>query len=176
MSKGILCHNKMKASPHTSIADIEVQKKRAKKVLPNGKQLHDYANLYLNGRNSMMYVSRAKHSDMCVLRLSTEILDLPNVVITDKNASSDYVRFYDSPRGLEKINEKLVFAQSWYYPGDAFETYKHGSIVCSEVLVPDKVLPEYIIGAIVSNTKVKTIMLNFMEDEDIIQDSKMFFQ
>ena len=49
-------------------------------------------------------------------------------------------------------------------------------IVCSEVLVPDKVLPEYIIGAIVSNTKVKTIMLNFMEDEDIIQDSKMFFQ
>ena len=124
----------------------------------------------------MMYVSRAKHSDMCVLRLSTEILDLPNVVITDKNASSDYVRFYDSPRGLENINEKLVFAKSWFYLGDAFETYKHGSIVCSEVLVPDKVLPEYIIGAIVSNTKVKTIMLNFMEDEDIIQDSKMFFQ
>ena len=60
----------------------------------------------------MMYVSRAKHSDMCVLRLSTEILDLPNVVITDKNASSDYVRFYDSPRVLVNINLKFFFSFS----------------------------------------------------------------
>lgn len=176
MSKGIYCHNKMKTSPHKSIADIKVQELRAKKVLPNGRPLHDYANLYLNGRNKMMYVLKANHSDMCILRVSTQVLNLPNVVITDRNASSDYVRFYDSPIGLVNIDEKLVFAHSWYYPEDGFQTYIHGSIICSEVLVPDNVLPRYIIGAIVSCTQARTTMLEFMKDQDIIQNPDMFFQ
>lgn len=176
MSKGIYCYNKMKTSSHKTVADIKVQELRENKVLPNGRPLHDYANLYLNARNKMMYKIKEMHTEMCILRLNVQVLELPEVVIADRNASSGYARFYQSPIGLERIDESLVFSRSWIHPDDMYQEMAHGSITCSEVLVPDNVLPEYIIGAIVSCTQAKTTMLEFMKDQVIIQNPDMFFQ
>ena len=52
---GILSKNKVSnLTRHIDISNAEVQHRRDNVVLPNGKMLHDYANLYFNPRNAML--------------------------------------------------------------------------------------------------------------------------
>jgi hypothetical protein len=124
-----------------------VQELRAKVRIPGGRPLHEYANLYICARNPMMYVRRALHETTCVLRISTDVLDLPKVVVTDQNAASNYCRFMPSPSGLALVDGAMVFADDWRHPANPAAYYRHRSVKCAEVLVPDAVPPEYLLGA-----------------------------
>lgn len=134
---------------HTSVAMEQVQARRANRRVPGGRPLHSYANLYFTARNPMLYLLRADHSDLAVLRIDPSILDLPGVVIADGNASSDYTRFYPSPTGLSNLRQELVFAEYWT-DDDPIEYWNKKRIKCSEVLVPNRVNPAFIIGSYVS--------------------------
>ena len=62
LQHGILCYNKAKKILCKSIADYEIQKRSDKVVIPGGKlKLHDYANLYFNPRNAMMFKRKDIH-------------------------------------------------------------------------------------------------------------------
>jgi len=102
MSKGILSHKRVKKINHNSVAMEVIQERREKKVVPGGRPLHEYVNLYFHPRNPMLYVRQSHHIDLCILRVSTQVLDLPGVVIADSNASSDYARFAPAVRGKIK--------------------------------------------------------------------------
>ena len=150
LTHGIMSHRRATKLPHQSIAMTEIQDRRQKVVIPNARPLHEYVNLYLCARNPMTYRRKAEHRSICVLRISPDVLDLPGVVIADQNASSDYVRFSPSPAGLAHTDREMVFAERWTHPGDPIEQFRHRSIKCAEVLVPDRVDASYIIGAYVS--------------------------
>lgn len=147
---GILSHRRATARPHDSVAMEIIQRRRTSKAVPNGLPLHDYVNLYFHARNPMLYSLRQRHSSLCVLRVSPNVFDLPSVVITSQNASSDYVRFYPSPQGLDYLDYDLVFAESWTHPDDQLAEWRHKSVRCAEVLVPNQINVCYIIGAYVS--------------------------
>lgn len=140
---GILSHERAKSLRHVSVASPEVQARRAGKSVPNGRPLHQYANLYIDARNAMMYVLRDRHLDLAVLRVSTDVLDLPGVVIADRNAAGGWARFYPSPQGLAAIDRDLVFADWWNQSDDAKQ------VRCAEVLVPDEVSVRFLLGAYV---------------------------
>jgi hypothetical protein len=93
MKEGILSHENAAKLKHHSVALQPVQDKRDKKQVPGGLRLHQYANLYFHARNPMMFKRRDQASELCVLQVSTTVLPLPGVVISDQNAASDYVRF-----------------------------------------------------------------------------------
>lgn len=94
---GIHCHTTMVKTPHRSVANASVQDLRAGVVVPGGMRLHEYANVYFDARNPMMYVVRRVSSvrEIAVVRLDSNILDLPGVVVTDGNAASSTTEFYD---------------------------------------------------------------------------------
>ena len=54
---------------------------------------------------------------LCVLRVQADVVDLPQVVIADQNAASDYVRFANASVGLALIDHDTVFAEYWTHPG-----------------------------------------------------------
>src|SRR3990172_8783248 len=111
IEKGILCYNKAKKLRPETIYNPDVQERRKNKLIPfgrTGKKLHDYANLYFNPRNAMMSAIRDRHTEICVLSIDANILNLAGVIVSDRNASSDYVRFYSS-KYLEPLNEELIF-------------------------------------------------------------------
>lgn len=143
---GILSHNRAKRMQHQSVAMIEIQDRRAKVTVPGGKMLHEYANLYICDRNPMMYKRLAQHRDICVLRINPAVIDLPDVVITGGNASGDYVRFAAAPNGLSIVDITATFAEYWTDSNQIVEWRKKAA-KCSEVLVQDKVKPDYIMGA-----------------------------
>ena len=98
-----------------------------------------------------MLYSRIEQADLlCILRISTEVFNIEGAVISDMNASSNYVRFY-SPSELNRLQLEQIYAKDWRHPGDPIAYQRHKSQKCAEVLVPGKIEPNYIIGAYVVN-------------------------
>ncbi len=147
---GILSHRRVRKIAHESVSLPEVQARRARIRVPGGLPLHDYANLYFTARNPMMYRRKEQHAQVCVLRVSTDVLDLRGVVITDQNAAADFTRFLPSPRGLASINSDEVYARDWRHPGSPTAYYRHRRRKCAEVLVPECIAASHVVGAIAS--------------------------
>jgi len=61
MTKGILSHKQSKKIDHNSVAMEEIQERREKKIVPGGRPLHEYVNLYFHARNPMLYVRHVKN-------------------------------------------------------------------------------------------------------------------
>jgi hypothetical protein len=116
------------------------------------------------------------HDDLCVLRIAGVILDLPNVIIADSNASSDYVRFDDAPGGVNMIDHSMTFALSWEHPHDQVAEWKHKSRMCAEVLVPNSVPADYIVGAYVSCRLAKRKLRTLAPSLAISINANMFFR
>jgi hypothetical protein len=148
-TNGLLSHNNAARLSHLSVASQDVQSRRALKVIPGGRRLHDYVNLYICGRNPMMYVLSSNHQNLCVLRINTTVFDIPETIITDRNAAVEFVRFSPSPAGLSMIDKDLVYAEYWAHDDPARHA-DHKAIKCAEVLVPDRLPPGYIDGVYVS--------------------------
>ena len=97
----------------------------------------------------MMYKRHEQHQSLCVLRITPNVINIAGVVITDGNASGDYVRFSAAPKGLAIVDHDWTFADDWRDP-DPIQYFRKKAAKCAEVLVPDKVKPDYITGAYVS--------------------------
>ena len=182
VTRGLLSHEKMDKFSHKSVALDEVQKKRKKVVVPGCRPLHQYVNLYFHARNPMLFQIKCRHSDMhkelCIVRISKDILNIPGVVITDRNASSDYVRFAPAPDGLKIIDKELVFARYWNH-ADPIDKDRHTSIKCAEVLVLEKISIDFLLGAYVSGEESKQnlydIIKNINPDFEITVNADLFF-
>jgi hypothetical protein len=181
---GILCHELAAKLPHVDLSNPRMQDLRKDKVVAYAGQerprkLHSYANLFLHGRNSMLkdLCYSHGHETVAVLAVSTDVLDLPDVVIADQNAASKYAHFYASPGGLEYLHEQYVFAREW---GDAtvdqIDYWRRKSRRSAEVLVPDRVDRAYLQGAYVSCAasceRCEALDLPF----DFTVDADLFFE
>ena len=173
---GILSHSKASRLPHDSVADPEVQKKRPAVKIPNGRRLHDYANLYFNGRNAMMYsIKQSRGVDgICLLRVDVAVLDLPGTVITDCNAASDHARFSEPTTGLSGIDKDELFSRYWTHSDKAQES-RHKSRMCAEVLVPDCVEPSKILGAYVVSSAISASLTIAAPSLNVTVDAAKFF-
>ncbi len=155
LKHGILCHAHAKRLTHLDISMQAIQERRDRVQVPSGMRLHNYANLYFHARNPMMYRRQDESHNLCVLRVSKNVLDIQGTVISDRNASSDYVRFLP-PEGLHILPLNRIYAEDWRHPNDPIDFYRHKSQKCAEVLVPYEVPPEYILGIYVVNREIQT--------------------
>lgn len=151
LQHGILSHTLAAELTHDSVAMPEIQAIRQNKQIPGARRLHEYANLYFDAHNAMLSRVRGHNSTICVLCIKPEILDLPGVIVTDRNAASSWVSFLPAEDGLKAINRERLFARSWKHPEDMYDEMNHKSEKCSEVLVPDRVDIPFVVSAYVAN-------------------------
>lgn len=144
---GILSHERASRLVHRSVAMQAVQDKRDRKVVPGGQRLHRYANQYFHARNPML--SARRYEDVRVLRVSVSVLTLSGTIVTDQNAASDYVRF-SSPSQCNGLDFDDIYARDWRHPDDQLRQWRHKSRKCAEVLVPGRVDPSALTGAMVA--------------------------
>lgn len=144
LDRGVLSHKLAAGVVHRSVASEEVQAIRAAKLVPNGLQLHRYANFYIDARNSMMSRIRHENLEIAVLRIDPSALDVDGVVVADRNAAGP-ARFYDAAEGIAALDETAVYARWWNQSLAAKQRR------CAEVLVPSRLAPEYVLGAYVMN-------------------------
>lgn len=174
IEKGILSNRKADKIRHKSIALQEVQDRRDEKKVPGGLCLHDYANIYFDPRNPMMYKKRNLAEKLCVLTINAEIMDLANVVVSDRNASSSYARFYSPIEGIRKLDFQIIFMTSWT-SDNPFTEMSQKSIKCAEVLVPNHIPYEYISSALVVNETAMKELMKLGFEKKIEINSKVFF-
>ena len=175
INNGILCYHKAEnILNHSSIAMNDVQAIR-EYVIVYGKSLHDYANMYFSFRNPMMYKRRMQAENLCVLAIDNKVLDIPECIVTDQNAACRTVRFYDASNGIESIDFNKVFADNWI-DDDIYETSLHKKIKCAEILIPDSISYDYIIGAYVLNETSKIELIQKGFTKDIIIKPSIFFR
>lgn len=175
IENGILSFENVKAKNHSSIALNEVQNRRDGVVIPNGLRLHQYANLYFTYNNPMLYKRKDISDSLCVLAISSKVMDLPEVVITDRNAAASLVHFYDPIEGIYKIDFDIVFEKYWQRE-DYFEYQNHKAIKCAEILVPNCVPYKYILGAYVVDENAKYNLISQGFDKDIVINPTVFYR
>lgn len=142
---GILSHRRAASLAHKSVADVEVQELRKGKRVPSGLLLHDYANLYLTARNPMLYkrICDGQIDELCVVGITTDVLDLDGVVVTDRNAAKFGCSFKSSADGVAAVDADLV-ARTYWGDGDALERARCWDTKFTEVLVPNGVSPDFL--------------------------------
>ena len=162
-------------TPHSDISMADVQERRDKVQVPRGLRLHQYATLYFDAHNPMMYKRLAQVEALCVLSVSTDVLNLPDVVISDQNAASGYVRFHP-PNDLSVLNFNQIYADDWRHLGDRIAFLQHRSAKCAEVLVPHAIPVDYVRKAYVVNdaAKVKLLATGFPKPVEFMP--RLFFR
>lgn len=174
LNHGILSHEKAAALPHSDFSMADVQDRRDKVQVPGGLRLHQYANLVFDARNPMMYKRKEWADQLCVLSISTNVLTIQGVVLADRNAASDYARFFP-PNSLEDLDFDKIYADDWRHPNDSIAYLRHKSAKCAEVLVPNSIPADYIQKASVASDAVRTHLSSNGFSKPVEVLPKLFF-
>jgi len=175
LTHGILSFAAASRLQHTSVALEDAQEKREARQVPRGLWLHQYANLYFHARNPMMSKRRDRAATLCVLRVSTDVLELEGVVLADRNAAGGdrWVRFLH-PRQWRLLDFDRIYSMDWR-DTDRFEYYDKKRKKCAEVLVPHCVEPGYLTGAYVVDRPAAGRLRDFGFALPISIDPALFF-
>ncbi|MCI0524558.1 MAG: DarT ssDNA thymidine ADP-ribosyltransferase family protein [Acidobacteria bacterium] len=176
--QGILAHARVEELnlPFTPIYDRGIVSNRKNKSTPDGKSLWEYANLYFQPRNPMMYrvIHEKEKGEIVVIGVTPNALTGSGVLITDGNAASEPTRFYSVSEGLKVIREQRKIIQSdWWNEMDGSKRK-----IMAECLVPGQIKPELIHTIFVSNLPAKQRVEEIVAPHKIpvVPEPHMFFQ
>jgi membrane-bound inhibitor of C-type lysozyme len=174
---GILSNVRAARVAHSSVAMEVVQQRRDNVRIPGAGRLHEYANLYICARNPMMFrlVMTNGSAQIAVLAVDASVLDLPNVVIADGNASSGYTLFAASPGGLRNVDHARVHGDWSGYAGERAK-WEHKRVKCAEVLVPAAVGPEAITRILVPSDDAVHSLSGVAVGRPVVAAPRVFFE
>lgn len=180
MDYGLLSHKRAEfIRNHISLANEDVQDLRAVKILPNGRRLHEYVNLFIDYWNPMLYTlcKNKTVGELCILEISLAVMENNGVYISSGNAAAHRTEFYNLPDGISKLDFESIFRRSWVegFPehGISYEELK--IIKNAELLVPDVIPPDHISRVIVYDASAKNRLINDGIAEDSIEINPKYF-
>ncbi len=155
LKHGILSHSQVASRkvPYTPIYDTSIVNNRKEKTTPAGRSLWDYANVYLQPRNPMMYrvVHEKSRNNLAVVAVRPDILNGNGVWITDGNAANGPTRFYTFEDGLKIIESQWSVIKAEYWRSDDGSKRK----IMAECLVPELIAKEHINSIYVADQETK---------------------
>ncbi len=173
---GILSYNRASQLPHKSIAMANLQEKRDGKRIPDGLLIHNYACLYFDAHNPMMFKRIKESENLCVFQVSKDIDKIESVVFSDQNASSNYARFYSPTDGYDRLDFDAIYAADWRHVGNQIAYWRHKSTKCAEVLVPHEIPTPYITGIYTFNENMRQYIQKKCSTIPIMVNPYLFFK
>ncbi|MFN0107745.1 MAG: DarT ssDNA thymidine ADP-ribosyltransferase family protein [Blastocatellia bacterium] len=177
--RGILSHSKVEEMnvAYTPIYDGNIVSRRKSKLTPNGKSLWEYANLYFQVRNPMLY--RVIHEainleDIAIIGVSPQVLTEPGAILTDGNAANDPTQFYDVAKGRQVLLAQWKIINSeWWNDLDGSKRK-----IMSECLVPNLVKKEFVHSIFVANHTARERVQKLLGAKQIsaVPEPNLFFQ
>lgn len=169
LEHGILSHARVFSSGDVSPVDISdpgAQRRRERPETANHRAIHDYAPLYINPRNPMLYKRRSLQHAIVILKISPDVLHDGLHVFCDGNAASRCTRFSrDSDILADSID--VLNAEYWNNLVDGKRRR------CAELLVYPGVRRIHILSAICSN---KALAMEVAQKSDIgVEIAPSFF-
>ncbi|MCM8809387.1 MAG: DarT ssDNA thymidine ADP-ribosyltransferase family protein [Candidatus Omnitrophica bacterium] len=178
LERGILCHRRVEEEKiqFTPIYDADIVSNRKNRDVADGRNLWDFANLYFQPRNAMLYrvlfLSEVKKEDIAIIGLKSSILDRDDILVTTGNAVSQNTQILskkEAKKEIKNIREKVD--REWW----AFEDGSKRELM-AEFLVPDKVPSDYISEIYVpSYESLKKLQSQIGVNIPIIPEPELFF-
>ncbi len=178
LNAGILSHALVEAQklPFIPIYDAQIVSNRKEKTTPEHKSLWEYANLYFQPRNPMMFrvVREKSKRDLAVIGVKPSVLQQQNVTVTDGNAASGPTRFFKATEGLKVIEDqwKVIHSEWWN------ETNGSKRRIMAECLVPERIPPEFIHTVFVADHEAKKRVEGLLgaSSVPVVPEPNIFFQ
>lgn len=177
LEHGILSHALVEANKvqFTSIYDADIVSNRRDRVTPSGKSLWDFANLYFQPRNPMLYrvINEKDKKDIAIIGIKPEVLRQLGVFVATGNAASQPSEILPVNKGLKDIYTLWNVINSEWWNADDGSKRK----IMAECLVPNKVSSDFIQAIYVTNhTIAEKLRSDLQTDIPIIPEPHMFFQ
>lgn len=180
LSKGLLSHNQARNNNYlrTDIANNDVNVRRSHNEPIHNRPIHDYAPLYFNPKNPMLYFRREIQNNIVILEFSPLVFLKEGVIFTDGNASvhttatyNSQTQFYSDLNDLNKLDWKCINDKWW----NDYEDGKRKK--CAEVLIPDKIELSFLKSIHVFSTETQNVVSHFqIKDIDIEVTKSLFFE
>jgi O-acetyl-ADP-ribose deacetylase (regulator of RNase III) len=179
VQRGLLSHAEVERQKveFTPIYDDSIVSRRKAKATPEGRSLWEYANLYFQPRNPMMYrvIHEEKSKDsLAVVAVRPDIMQLDGVIVTDGNAANAPTQFFNSPEGMKVVSANWSIIQNeWWSSEDGSKRR-----IMAECLVPGQIGPEYIAAVYVPTLETKKKLDSELCNTklNVIPEPRMFFQ
>ena len=181
LEKGILSKNKItnpiwvkfgfgKGIKSIHAEDV-IQIRKSKKF--KNRPLWDYANLYFEVRNPMLYrvIQEFKEDNIVVLQIKSDVMDQAEVGVTDGNATRNETKFFeDTEKGLSSLDVNQ-FQKEYWNDSDKRK-------LMAELLVPNNISSDKIMGIYVANDKIVDKIKQEQKKGalNVMPNPKMFFQ
>jgi O-acetyl-ADP-ribose deacetylase (regulator of RNase III) len=177
LSHGILSHNAIedRGIKYKAIYDADIVSNRKLKQTPNGQSLWDFANVYFQPRNPMLYrvIHEKGSKEIVVLGVQHNALQISGAFITDGNAANNPTNFFEFNKGMRAISDIWDTINSeWWNSMDGSKRK-----IMAECLVPDSIPPELIHTIYVADHKVAAQVRDQISPKDIpvVPEPNMFF-
>jgi len=178
LNTGILSHHEIESQkvPFTPIYDAAIVSNRRGKSTPERASLWEYANLYFQPRNPMMYrvVHEKTPKNLAVIGVKPSVLQLPKVMLTDGNAANNPTRFFSTNDGLKVIESQWPVIQAEYWNDLDGSKRK----IMAECLVPERIPPEHIHTVFVADHETKKHVEAFLGSTrvPVVPEPNIFFK
>lgn len=150
LRQGILNHDLARLGKKVvDISESTVQDRRMALEPKYGRSIHDYAPLYINQRNPMLYRRKDLSQDLCLIEISLDVLReifAGRLVFTDGNAASKSTSFYSDLADLHRLPWDVLTNEYW----NEFQDGKRKR--CAEILVHQHISNKLITGIHVTNS------------------------
>ena len=179
LAKGILSHKTIEdlGIQRTPIYDAEIVNNRKKKLTPDNRSLWEYANLYFQARNPMMYrvIYEKDKSDIAIIGVNGRILEgNDDIFITTGNAANSDTEVLPLEEGLKAVSKMWkVLKSEWWSKSDGSKRK-----IMAECLVPKVISNSYIdtIYVVSSQAAQKLESVTSAFKVPVIPEPNLFFQ
>lgn len=178
LEHGILSHRLVEDSQIETerIYDSQIVTNRAQKRAPDGRSLWNFANLYFQPRNPMLYrvLSEKKKDNIVILGIQPDLLDGQDVFVTTGNAASYESTILPAQHGLKEIFQMWNIIQNeWWKPEDGSKRK-----IMAECLIPERVSPDFIKTIYVANHTIADRVRDTLKHPTIpiVPEPRLFFQ
>lgn len=177
LKRGILSHKLVQEQEvaFTPIYDAQIVGNRRGRMAPDGKSLWDFANLYFQPRNPMLYrvISEKDKNSIVIVGVKPQVLNINGAFVTTGNAASYLSEIFPAKEGLEALSSLWnVIDNDWWKEEDGSKRK-----IMAECLVPNVIPPEYIHTIYVANRNaLEEIVLPTNSKVVVVPEPHMFFQ
>jgi hypothetical protein len=182
LQRGILSHKGVEEQgvQFTPIYDAGIVAERQKRVVePSGNSLWEFANLYFQPRNPMLYrvISEKEKNDIAILGVKPQVLEIPGSFISVGNAASYLSPIVPTQEGIRVITEEIwdVIMGDWWREEDGSKRK-----IMAECLIPNSVSPDFIDTIYVVShqvaDRVKALTSPYARNISVVLEPHMFFQ
>lgn len=181
LEHGILSHQQVEARGlrFEAVYNPEIVANRALRSTPEGKSLWEYANVYFQPRNPMLYkvVSEVDKQNVVILGIKPQILEMKGAYISLGNAAVPLSPILSSREGLKAIQREFwpILNSDWWKTEDGTKRK-----IMAECLVPKSIPPDFIHTIYVATPNVAAQIQPFINALPfplaVVIEPHMFFQ